>query len=60
MKHVMDPIQEDHRAAERERNARYIDLEYECPVCGLEWRDTKPEPGFQRYCPDEDKHEKTT
>ena len=51
MRHIMDEIPEDHRAAERERNARHIDLEYKCPVCGFVWRDNKPEPGFKRYCP---------
>ena len=59
MRHIMDELNEDHRAAERERNARYIDLEYECPVCGLEWRDTKPEPGFPRYCPDCEENDET-
>ena len=60
MTHIMDPIPEDHRAAERERNARYIDLEYECPVCGLVWRQPKPDPPFRVCCPNEDKHEDTT
>ena len=51
MRHVMDPIPEDMKAAERERNARYIDLTYECPVCGLEWSQPEPEPPFRVSCP---------
>ena len=51
MTHIMDKIPEDMQAAERERNARYIDLEYECPVCGLVWRQPKPEPPFRVHCP---------
>ena len=52
MTHIMDPIPEDMRAAERERNARYIDLDYECPVCGLEWKRPKPDPPFRVSCPE--------
>jgi len=36
---------------QREELARHHDLEYVCPVCGLVWRQPKPEPPFRVHCP---------
>lgn len=57
MRHIMDEIPEDHRAAERKRNARYIDRTFKCPVCGKEWAQPVLEGNTITcpYCIDEDK-----
>ena len=49
--YLTELAQRNWQQGQREELARHWDLKYECPVCGLVWRDTAPEPGFQRYCP---------
>jgi len=57
--YLTELAQRNWQQGQREELARHWDLKYECPVCGLVWRQPKPDPPFRVYCPDEDKHKET-